>query len=306
MKMSRIFYIFIFAAAGAFFPGFSQDMPPPPDEGGFAPPIPPEFRNMSPEERQARFQEFIKRRQDEEQKLSAQIEKVVSAPPSAVVSGAAQSAKQGENVSGAQAQSAPSVQPEPARPSFVSLSRQSDDNSEESLIASLLSNNPFGSAKPSGASLDETLGIYLKSVAMMDGNWYFSLVSKDGKGAWLKIGEESSELNCKVLSFDEKSMTVKTFIGGRAYDMAIVERSAASSSGKVELIDALKPRRPISPEERMKMWTQYASDEQKNAANQIYQAARAAGRRLNRNDFRKLRDIERTIKVPENNEQRRP
>ena len=71
-------------------------------------------------------------------------------------------------------------------------------------------------------------------------------------------------------------------------------------------IDDLKPRRPISPEERMKMWTQYASDEQKNAANQIYQAARAAGRRLNRNDFRKLRDIERTIKIPENNEQRRP
>ena len=281
---------------------FSQDMPPsPPDGGTFGPPIPPEFRNMSPEERQARFQEFIKRRQDEEQKVSDQIEKVVSAPSSNLAAAAPQSVEQGENKG---AEQKPPQQVESARPSFVSLSRQSDDNSEESLIASLLSNNPFGIAKPSGASLDETLGIYLKSVAMMDGIWHFSLVSKDGRSAWLKIGEESSELSCKVLSFDENSMTVKTLISGRAYDMAIVERSAASSSGKVELVDALKPRKPMSPEERMKVWS-YASDEQKNAANQIYQAARAAGRRLNHNDFRKLRDIERNIKIPENNEQKR-
>lgn len=283
---------------------FSQDMPANSDGGDFGPPLPPEFRNMSPEERQARFQEFIKRRQNEQQKVSDQIERLVSDPSSTTATGVSQGVVQSENKAGEQQQPQVAQQIESARPSFVSLSRQSDDNSEESLIASLLSNNPFGLAKPSGGSLDESLGIYLKSVAMMDGNWHFSIVSKDGRSAWLKIGEESSALSCKVLSFDENSMTVKTLIAGRAYDMAIVERSSAASSGKVELVDALKPRKPMSPEERMKVWS-YASDEQKNAANQIYQAARAAGRRLNHSDFRKLRDIERNIKVPEKSEQKR-
>lgn len=201
-------------------------------------------------------------------------------------------------------QGAPAPQPESALSSFVSTARQSQDDSDESLIASLLYNNPFGAAKPAG-SVEETLGIFLKSVAMMDGNWHFSLVSKDGRSAWLKIGEESSELNCKVVSFDESSMTVKTLVSGRSYDMAIVERSAASSSGNVELVDALKPRKRLSAEERVKVWSKYASDEQKNAANQIYQAARAAGRRLNRDDFRKLYEIERSIKIPENTEQKK-
>lgn len=304
MKRLLKFYCALLVLAAPVFEASAQDGPPPPGMGGFGEGG-PNFGGDMPEDVRERFREAMNRRAEEEKKSSEDLEKVVSGQtPSAGASAAAPS-QGAAPTQGEAAKTSELRQPESAQSSFVSLSRQSDDNSEESLIASLLFNNPFGNSKGAGASVEETLGIYLKSIAMMDGNWHFSLVAKDGRSAWLKIGEESSELNCKVVSFDESSMTVKTFVGGRSYDMAIVERSAASSSGNVELVDALKPRKRLSAEERVKVWSQYASDEQKNAANQIYQAARAAGRRLNRDDFRKLYEIERSIKIPENTGQKK-
>lgn len=263
----------------------------PPSENGNGeannrPLMPPEFANMTQEERQARMQEFAKKREAFEKQMSDNIQNAVATPNSQTENKNSTS-KIAENNT------------EAVKTSFVSLSKLSSDNSADSLIASLLFNNPFGSSKSANATTEVTLGIYLKSIANMEGHWYFSFVSKDGKGAWLKVGEESQVLNCKVVSFDENSMSVKTFVAGKAYDMAITERSSTNASGNVELIDELKPRKRISPEERIKLWSEYASDEQKQSANQIYQAARAAGRRLNREDFRKLHDIERNIKVPE-------
>ena len=333
MKRLLKFYCALLVLAAPAFEASAQDGPPPPgmDDVEF------HFRRDIPEAERERFREIVYRRMESERKSSEDLEKVVSGRTASAGTPAAASQSAARQMSGggdggsvvftparvvgpgnavsaqpapaptdasAVAQESPIPQTESAQSSFVSTARQSDDNSDEALIASLLYNNPFGTAKPAG-SVEETLGIFLKSVALMDGNWHFSLVAKDGRSAWLKIGEESSELNCKVVSFDESSMTVKTLVSGRSYDMAIVERSAASSSGNVELVDALKPRKRLSAEERVKVWSQYASDEQKNAANQIYQAARAAGRRLNRDDFRKLYEIERSIKIPENTEQRK-
>lgn len=271
---------------------FSQDAFPPegaPFEGG-RPPMPPEFQNMTDEQRQAKMQEFMQKRQEFEAKMQSGIENALNTPSSAKKTAASP-----EQNSSAVAE----AQPQAKVGAFVSTARLSSNDTPKSLIAALIFNNPFGNGAANSASTEDTLGIYLKSIAMIDGQWQFSMISKDGRGAWLKIGEENPALNCKVVSFDENSMTAKTFVGGRTYDMSISERSSRAGTAKVELLDELKPRKRISPDERIKMWTEYASDDQKQAANQIYQAAKAAGRRLNRDDFRKLHDIERNIKIPE-------
>lgn len=174
---------------------------------------------------------------------------------------------------------------------------------ENELLRLLASKNPFVPAGSNSASQIPE-GVLLKSVAMVDGKWAFSVSDKSGKTMWLNIGEEIENAPCKIDSFDERSMTVKATIAGRQVDLSMAERSSSGNSGRVELVDAIKPRRMIAPHERAKVWSQYATDEQREAANRVWQTARAQGRNyLNREDRRKIFEIERSIQIPENTNQ---
>ena len=136
---------------------------------------------------------------------------------------------------------------------------------------------------------------------MVDGIWSFSVSDKSGKTFWLELGQALEEAPCKIESFDERAMVAKASVGGKMVDLAIAARSANRNSGRVELVDAIRPRRMIAPHERAKAWSQYATDEQREAANRIWQTARAQGRNyLNREDRRKIFEIERSIQIPEN------
>lgn len=174
---------------------------------------------------------------------------------------------------------------------------------ENELLRLLASKNPFVPAGSNSASQTPE-GVSLKSAAMVDGKWAFSVSDKSGKTMWLGIGEEIENAPCKIDSFDESAMTAKATIAGRQVDLSISERSSSPAAGRVELVDAIKPRRMIAPHERAKVWSQYATDEQREAANRVWQTARAQGRNyLNREDRRKIFEIERSIQIPENTNQ---
>lgn len=174
---------------------------------------------------------------------------------------------------------------------------------ENELLRLLASKNPFVPAGSNSASQTPE-GVSLKSAAMVDGKWVFSVSDKSGKTMWLSIGEEIENAPCKIDSFDESSMTAKATVAGRQVDLSISERSSSPAAGRVELVDAIKPRRMIAPHERAKVWSQYATDEQREAANRVWQTARAQGRNyLNREDRRKIFEIERSIQIPENTNQ---
>lgn len=174
---------------------------------------------------------------------------------------------------------------------------------ENELLRLLVSKNPFVPAGSNSASQTPE-GVSLKSAAMVDGKWAFSVSDKSGKTMWLGIGEEIENAPCKIDSFDESAMTAKATIAGRQVDLALSERSSSPAAGRVELVDAIKPRRMIAPHERAKVWSQYATDEQREAANRVWQTARAQGRNyLNREDRRKIFEIERSIQIPENTNQ---
>ena len=174
---------------------------------------------------------------------------------------------------------------------------------ENELLRLLASKNPFVPAGSNSATQTPE-GVSLKSGAMVDGRWDFSVSDKCGKTMWLGIGEEIENAPCKIDSFDESAMTAKATIAGRQVDLSISERSSSPSAGRVELVDAIKPRRMIAPHERAKVWSQYATDEQREAANRVWQTARAQGRNyLNREDRRKIFEIERSIQIPENTNQ---
>lgn len=197
--------------------------------------------------------------------------------------------------------------------SLASSSSDADSNSSEGapqdenflsgeseLLRLLASKNPFIPAGGGSASQIPE-GVSLKSAVMLDGKWLFSVSDKSGKTMWLSIGEEVENAPCRIDSFDERSMTAKATVAGRQTDLSMAERSSSASSGRVELVDAIKPRRMIAPHERAKVWSQYATDEQREAANRVWQTARAQGRNyLNREDRRKIFEIERSIQIPEN------
>lgn len=171
---------------------------------------------------------------------------------------------------------------------------------ESELLRLLVSKNPF--AQGSGSSAEQNPeGLSLKSAVMVDGMWSFSVSDKSGKTFWLELGQALEEAPCKIESFDERAMVAKASAGGKIIDLAIAARSANHHSGRVELVEAIRPRRMIAPHERAKVWSQYATDEQREAANRVWQTARAQGRNyLNREDRRKIFEIERSIQIPEN------
>ena len=141
----------------------------------------------------------------------------------------------------------------------------------------------------------------MRSAVMVDGKWSFSVSDKSGKTYWLGIGEAIENAPCKIDSFDDRTMTAKATVAGRQTDLVLATRAANGNSRRVELVDAIRPRRMIAPHERAKVWSQYATDEQREAANRVWQTARAQGRNyLNREDRRKIFEIERTIQIPEN------
>lgn len=176
----------------------------------------------------------------------------------------------------------------PSQSAYVSVARLSDDGSDESMLAALSFNNPFGNAKKPDES---EMGISLKSIAMIDGRWNFSVASKEGKTAWLGIDEQSEVVPCKILSFDEPKMTVKALVGGRVFDLMLAE---GTSARKVELDPRMMggPPRRMSPQEREKLWSA-ATDDQKRRANEIMARARASGRRP---DFRQMMRLENEVR----------
>ena len=171
---------------------------------------------------------------------------------------------------------------------------------ESELLRLLVSKNPFAQADGKAGEQNPE-GLSLKSAVMVDGIWSFSVSDKSGKTFWLELGQALEEAPCKIESFDERAMVAKASAGGKIIDLAIVARSANHHSGRVELVEAIRPRRMIAPHERAKVWSQYATDEQREAANRVWQTARAQGRNyLNREDRRKIFEIERSIQIPEN------
>ncbi|MBR4597688.1 MAG: hypothetical protein IKO42_04755, partial [Opitutales bacterium] len=172
--------------------------------------------------------------------------------------------------------------------------------SSSELLQMLVSKNPFAQASGK-ASEQNPEGLSLRSAVMVDGKWSFSVSDKSGKNYWLELGEEIENAPCKIESFDERTMTAKASVAGKQTDLVLATRMANGGSRRVELVDAIRPRRMIAPHERAKVWSQYATDEQREAANRVWQTARAQGRNyLNREDRRKIFEIERTIQIPEN------
>ena len=172
--------------------------------------------------------------------------------------------------------------------------------SSSEILQLLVSKNPF--AQSSGKAAEQNSeGVLLRSAVMVDGRWSFSVSDKSGKSYWLNLGEVLENAPCKIDSFDDRTMTAKATVAGRQIDLALETRAANGNSRRVELVDAIRPRRMIAPHERAKVWSQYATDEQREAANRVWQTARAQGRNyLNREDRRKIFEIERTIQIPEN------
>ncbi len=221
--------------------------------------------------------------QGQQQVQNAQGAQVVSqsaqAPASGDASAASAAASSGGQEGGGEV---------PSQSAYVSVARLSDDGSDESMLAALSFNNPFGNAKKPDES---EMGISLKSIAMIDGRWNFSVASKEGKTAWLGIDEQSEVVPCKILSFDEPKMTVKALVGGRVFDLMLAE---GTSARKVELDPRMMggPPRRMSPQEREKLWSA-ATDDQKRRANEIMARARASGRRP---DFRQMMRLENEVR----------
>lgn len=166
-------------------------------------------------------------------------------------------------------------------------------HSSEELIARLLEKSPFG--VPPKGSIAEVAGVSLKSIAFMDGKPQFSVINKDQKSVWLALNEDCQIFPCKIISFEEDTMSVKALIGGKTFDLSMADR-ASYSTQKVELDPGILPQnRPV---DRRKAW-EYASDAQKAEANRIAETARAQGRRMNPQEYRRIMEIERSIKIPE-------
>ena len=185
----------------------------------------------------------------------------------------------------------------PALAAFCSISAQ--ENPAEVLLQKLAANSPFGSPPvDASSSIAEVAGISFKSAVYVDGSWRFSVVNKDKKSAWLYMEEECNIFPCRVTAFDEQKMAITVNVDGRSYDLDISDR-ASFAQNKVELAQDLMPQRRYSPQQSRVLWEKYATDQQKLEANKILAEAKANGRPLNRDDYRKLRAIERTIVVPE-------
>lgn len=169
---------------------------------------------------------------------------------------------------------------------------------EEALLENLMSRNPFGgSDKPA-----EKSGVMFTSAIKMDGEWNFGFTLKDGRSIFLKQQEQIEGLPCQVVDFDEEAVLVKIKIEGREEVLPITQ--VQFGGRRVELVAGLQVRdRPPSPDERREIWNKFATDEERSAANNIFNAARAEGRRMNRNDFRRLREIEQNIQTRRNSQQ---
>lgn len=170
--------------------------------------------------------------------------------------------------------------------------RISDDNTPDAMISALIFKNPFGS---SGLKTPEEItGISLKSAVLVNGQWSFSVASKDGKSVWLKLNEQSEVIACKILEFDEKTMIAKLLISGKNFDFFISDSPKSPQDKSKEAA-----KRAIKNRQGGKLIWDYASAEQARQANEIYRLAQQQGRKLTAQERKKLREIESAISVPE-------
>lgn len=170
--------------------------------------------------------------------------------------------------------------------------RISDDNTPDAMISALIFRNPFGS---SGMKTPEEItGISLNSAVLVNGEWSFSVSSKNGKTAWIKINESSELVPCKITEFDEQTMIAKLLISGKTFDFYVSDRPL---SAREKYNDAAK-RAAKSKLGGKAIWD-YATAEQARQANEIYRLAQLQGRKLTSQERKKLREIEASISLPE-------
>ena len=175
----------------------------------------------------------------------------------------------------------------------VQQAPQGDDR----LISALLINSPFGGTEQT--SVSEKLGVSLRSAAFVEGEWRFSLVNKDGRSVWLGVNEENEVFSAKITDFDQRKMAVQVLVNGRIHELSLDDR-ASFANRRISLNDGLIPdrNRPRTPEERRNLW-EHASDAQKLEVNKIHDTARSQNRRLSREEFRRIMEIENSIKAPD-------
>lgn len=170
--------------------------------------------------------------------------------------------------------------------------RVSDDNTPDAMISALIFRNPFGSSGQK--TPEEITGISLKSAVLVNGEWSFSVASKNGKTVWLKLNETSEVVECKITEFDPETMVAKLLISGKNFDFYVSDRPVSPQD---KYRDAAK-RIAKSRRGGKAIWD-YATAEQARQANEIYRLAQQQGRKLTAQERKKLGEIEASIQVPE-------
>lgn len=174
----------------------------------------------------------------------------------------------------------------------LSQLRVSDDNTPDAMISALIFRNPFGSSGQK--TPEEITGISLKSAVRVNGEWSFSVASKNGKTVWLKLNETSEVVECKITEFDPETMVAKLLISGKNFDFYVSDKPASPQD---KYRDAAK-RLAKSRLGGKAIWD-YATAEQARQANEIYRLAQQQGRKLSAQERKKLKEIEASIQLPE-------